>query len=266
MIIDHRARAVASLIAVVTVGATGWALIARGASPVPARGEWPTYGGTHANAHYSSLDQITRDNVKQLRIAWRWVSPDRELMAARPEMRTWANEATPLMVGGVLYVSTSASQVAAIDARTGRTLWVHDPKIWVHGTPANFGYVHRGVSYWGDGRSARVLIGTGNGYLLALDARTGAPIRSFGRDGRVDLVEGLGRPVDRRWYSVTSPPLVAGDVVIVGSSIQGWPMRPDMPPGHVRAFDVRTGAPRWIFHSIPEAGQLGNDTWEGESW
>ena len=265
MIIDHRARAVASLIAAVTVGATGWALIARGASPVPARGEWPTYGGTHANAHYSSLDQITRDNVKQLRIAWRWVSPDRELMASRPEMRTWANEATPVMVGGVLYVSTSASQVAAIDARTGRTLWVHDPKIWIHGTPANFGYVHRGVAHWADASGARLFVGTGNGYLLSLDARTGTPNASFGQHGRVDLVEGLGRPVDRRWYSVTSPPLVVRDLVIVGSSIQGWPMRADMPPGHVRAFDVRSGALRWTFHSIPRAGDFGYDTWHNGS-
>src|SRR6266850_827728 len=265
MIIDHRARAVASLFALVTVGAVGWALIARGASPVPARGEWPTYGGTHTNARYSSLDQITRDNAKQLRVAWRWISPDRELMASRPEIRTWANEATPLMVGGVLYVSTSASQVAAIDARTGRTLWVHDPKIWIHGTPANFGYVHRGVAHWADASGARVFIGTGNGYLVSLDARTGTPIEGFGRHGRVDLVEGLGRPVDRRWYSVTSPPLVVGDVVIVGSSIQGWPMRADMPPGHVRAFDVRSGALRWTFHSIPRAGDVGYDTWHNGS-
>ena len=250
------------LVVVLTIGPT----LAPGAdgaqqTPVPARGEWPTYGGTHANARYSPLDQINRDNVQQLRIAWRWPSPDRELMAARPGIQTWANETTPLMVGGVLYVSTSASQVAAIDAKTGRTLWVHDPKIWIHGTPANFGYVHRGVAYWTDGRDPRVLIGTGNGYLLSLDARTGVPIAGFGHDGRFDLVEGLGRPVDRRWYSVTSPPLVVRDVVIVGSSIQGWPMRADMPPGHVRAFDVRTGAPRWTFHSIPRRGQLGYDTW-----
>jgi len=265
MIIDHQARAVASLIALVTVGAVGWALIARGASPVPARGEWPTYGGTHTNARYSSLDQITRDNAKQLRVAWRWISPDRELMASRPEIRTWANEATPLMVGGVLYVSTSASQIAAIDARTGRKVWVHDPKIWIHGTPANFGYVHRGVAHWADASGARLFVGTGNGYLLSLDARTGTPIAGFGKNGRVDLVEGLGRPVDRRWYSVTSPPLVVHDVVIVGSSIQGWPMRADMPPGHVRAFDVRSGALRWTFHSIPRAGDFGDDTWHNGS-
>ena len=227
---------------------------------------WLTYGGNNQAWRYSALDQITRANVSQLRVAWRWTSPDEELMTREPQIRTWANQATPLMVGGVLYVSTSASQVAAIDAISGRTLWVHDPKIWIHGTPPNFGYVHRGVAYWTDGREARILIGTGNAYLVALDARTGAPITSFGVEGRVDLTEGLGRPVDRRWYTVTSPPLVIGDLVIVGSSIEARPLSPEMPPGHVRAFDVRTGAQRWIFHSIPQSDQFGTETWEGESW
>src|SRR5436309_598114 len=96
---------ISTIIALATAGPVAWVLAARAASPKPLRGEWPTYGGTHANARYSPLDQITRDNVRQLRIAWRWVSPDRELMASQPGIRTWANEATPLMVGGVLYVS-----------------------------------------------------------------------------------------------------------------------------------------------------------------
>jgi len=266
MLARHRPFAALSLAALVAVGLASCTLTALVASPVPPRGEWPTHGGTNANAHYSSLDQITRDNVRRLRIAWRWTSPDEELMARQPQIRTWLNQATPLMIGGVLYVSTSASQVAAIDAISGRTLWVHDPKIWVHGMPTNFGYVHRGVAYWTDGRDARILIGTGNAYLIALDARTGVPITSFGVEGRVDLTEGLGRPVDRRWYTVTSPPLVIGDLVIVGSSIESRPLRPDMPPGHVRAFDVRTGTQRWIFHSIPQSDEFGTETWAGESW
>ena len=261
-----RSFAALSLAALVAVGLASCRLTAPVASPVPPRGEWPTHGGTNANARYSSLDQITRDNVGRLRIAWRWTSPDEALMARQPQIRTWVNQATPLMIGGVLYVSTSASQVAAIDAISGHTLWVHDPQIWIHGRPPNFGFVHRGVAYWTDGRDARILIGTGHAYLIALDARTGVPITSFGAQGRVDLTEGLGRPVDRRWYTVTSPPLVIGDLVIVGSSIEARPLRPDMPPGHVRAFDVRTGAPRWIFHSIPQSNQLGTETWEGESW
>jgi quinoprotein glucose dehydrogenase len=266
MLARPRSLVALALAALVLVGLASCTLTALVASPVPPRGEWPTHGGTNANARYSSLDQIARDNVDRLRIAWRWTSPDEALMARQPQIRTWWNQATPLMIGGVLYVSTSASQVAAIDAISGRTLWVHDPEIWVHGTPPNFGFVHRGAAYWTDGRDARILIATGHAYLIALDARTGLPITSFGVDGRVDLTEGLGRPVDRKLYTVTSPALVIGDLVIVGSSIEARPLRPDMPPGHVRAFDVRTGTQRWIFHSIPQAGQFGNDTWEGDSW
>jgi quinoprotein glucose dehydrogenase len=236
------------------------------ASGPPPDGEWRTYGGTHASARYSGLAQIDRDNVGQLRVAWRWRSPDQEVMARAPGVETHTNEATPLMVGGVLYVSTSLSQVAAIDAATGQTLWVYDPKVWMLGTPANLGWLHRGVAYWTDGRDARIFIGTGNAYLIALDARTGTPIASFGQGGRIDLTEGLGRLVDRLWYSVTSPPVVVRDVVVVGASISDFPIRSDMPPGHVRGFDARTGRQRWIFHSIPQAGEAGNETWERESW
>ena len=229
-------------------------------------GEWPTYGGSYANTRYSPLDQITRDNVRQLRVAWRWRSPDHEVMARVPHLETFANEATPLMIRGVLYVSTSLSQVAAIDAATGQTLWVHDPRVWTEGTPVNLGWVHRGVAYWTDGREERLLIGTGNAYLIALDARTGTPVSSFGHEGRVDLTEGLGRQVDRHWYSVTSPPVVIRDVVVVGSSVQNFPLRHDMPPGNVRGFDVRSGRQRWVFQSIPQPGEVGHETWEQDSW
>jgi quinoprotein glucose dehydrogenase len=170
------------------------------------------------------------------------------------------------MVGGVLYVSTAPSQVAAIDPVTGRTLWVHDPKIYEAGTPANMGFVHRGVAHWTDGSGSRILIGTGNAYLIALDAKTGEPIPTFGSGGRIDLTEGLGRAVNRRHYTVTSPPAIVGDVVIVGSSIIDWPYRKDMPPGDVRAFDVRTGAHRWTFRTVPREGDAGIETWENESW
>src|SRR5262245_19948955 len=154
-----RVLAAVSLAALVAVGLASCGLIVLVPPPVPPRGEWPTHGGTNANARYSSLDQITRDNVSRLRIAWRWTSPDEALMARQPQIQTWLNQATPLMIGGVLYVSTSASQVAAIDAISGQTLWVYDPQIWTHGTPTNFGFVHRGVAYWTDGRDTRILIG-----------------------------------------------------------------------------------------------------------
>jgi glucose dehydrogenase len=238
----------------------------RAVTPDPPDVEWRTYGGTYAGGRYSPLAQIDRDNVQRLQVAWRWRSPDHDVMARNSSIETYANEATPLMVGGVLYVSTSLSQVAAIDAATGQTLWVHDPEVWKLGTPPNHGWVHRGVAHWTDGREARIFIGTGNAFLIALDARTGQPIPSFGNGGRIDLTEGLGREVDRLWYSVTSPPVVVRDVVVVGASIFDYPMRPDMPPGHVRGFDARTGQARWTFHAIPQAGEAGNETWEGESW
>ena len=231
------------------------------ASP-PRDVEWRTYGGTYASARYSPLDQIDRTNVGQLRVAWRWRSPDHDVMARDPLIETFVNEGTPLMVGGVLYVSTSLSQVAAIDAATGQTLWTHDPEVWKLGTPPNHGWVHRGVAHWSDGREARIFIGTGNAFLIALDARTGQPIPSFGNAGRIDLTQGLGRPVSRELYSVTSPPIVVRDVVVVGASVLDLPVRRDLPPGHVRGFDARTGQLRWIFHAIPQAGEFGNETWE----
>ena len=176
----------------------------RAAAPDPPDVEWRAHGGTYASARYSPLAQIDRTNAGRLRMAWRWRSPDHDVMAQNPIVETFVNEATPLMVGGVLYVSTSLSQVAAIDAATGQTLWTHDPEVWKLGTPPNHGWVHRGVAYWTDGREARIFIGTGNAFLVALDTRTGKPVASFGKEGRIDLTQGLGRSVDRRWYSVTS--------------------------------------------------------------
>jgi quinoprotein glucose dehydrogenase len=252
------------MLVAVAIGTTDCATSGR-SFVIPSGGEWPTYGGTYANARYSPLDQITPDNVSRLRIAWRWTSPDHALMDRDPPLETYLNEGTPIMVEGVLYVSTSLSQIAAIDAATGRTLWLHDPQVYAAGTPANFGWVHRGVAYWSDGQDRRILLGTGNGWLIALDARTGKPVASFGGDGRVDLTEGLGRPVLRSLYSVTSPPVIVRDTVIVGSSIHDGTWRRGMPPGDVRGFDVRTGRQRWIFHAVPQHGEVGHETWQDDA-
>jgi quinoprotein glucose dehydrogenase len=254
------------LLALVVVIAACETTTPRSATAPPANGEWRTYGGTYASARYSPLDQINRDNVARLQVAWRWRSPDHEIMARDELVETFVFEGTPLMVGGVLYVSTSLSQVAAIDAATGQTLWRHDPEVWRLPTPPNHGWVHRGVAHWTDGREERIFIGTGNAFLIALDARTGKPIPTFGAGGRVDLTQGLGRPVNRLHYSVTSPPVVVRDVVVVGASILDYPVARAMPPGHVRGFDARTGKLRWIFHAIPQAGEAGNETWAQESW
>jgi quinoprotein glucose dehydrogenase len=228
--------------------------------------EWLSYGGDKAGSKYSPLAQIGGDNFNRLRVAWTWRSPDEEVAKANPHLKTWVWEATPVMAGGVLYVSTSLSQVAAIDAATGKTLWVYDPETWKGGTPSNNGFVHRGVAYWADGSDQRVLFGTGDGYLVCLNARTGKPISTFGQQGRIDLTQGLHRPVDRRLYGVSSPPIICRDVVVMGSKVHDFPLAKEMPPGDVRGFDVRTGKQRWLFHSVPREGEFGNETWDQGSW
>ena len=193
--------------------------------------EWPVYAADNAGTKYTPLNTITRDNVRQLQIAWRWRSVDASLLAADPSLWTWRNEATPLMIGGVLYTSTSLSQVAAIDAVTGQTRWWYDPESHRLGSPPNNGFLHRGVTYWAEGNDERIFIGTGDAHLIALDAESGNPITSFGTNGRVDLTLGLGRTVSRTFYGVTSPPTVCAGTVIVGSSIFDVPVVRSMPPG-----------------------------------
>lgn len=228
--------------------------------------EWLSYGGDKASSKYSPLDQVNSDNFNRLKIAWTWRSPDEEIEKANSDLRTWVWEATPLMVGGVLYVSTSMSQVAAIDAETGITRWVYDPETWKNGRPSNNGFVHRGITYWADGNDQRILLGTGDGYLICLNAQTGKPISTFGEAGRIDLTQGLGRAVDRRYYGVSSPPIICRDVVVMGSKVHDIPTMPTMPPGDVRGFDVRTGKQQWVFRAIPGEGEFGNETWEQGSW
>lgn len=240
-------------------------------SQVRKNSEWPVYGGDKANSKYSSLDRIRRENVNKLRIAWRWRSIDEQIQQHNPSLRPWLFEVTPLMVGGILYVSTSFGQIAAINAATGKTIWSHDPKSYAQGYPPIFGFTHRGVAYWADARSnpkdERILLGTVDGYLLALNARTGELIAKFGAGGRVDLTQGLARTVERKLYTITSPPVISRDVVVVGSGISDALGSTEMTPrGDARGFDVRTGKQLWVFHSVPERGEAGNETWLRESW
>ena len=233
---------------------------------VSGRTQWSSYGGDKASSKYSPLDQIGAENFARLRVAWTWRSADEEVVRANPGLSTWVWESTPLMVGGVMYVSTSLSQVAAIDAETGKTRWIYDPETWKNGMPSNNGFVHRGVAYWADGDDRRIVYGTGDGYLIGLDAKTGKPISTFGQQGRIDLTQGLGRPVNRRLHGVSSPPIICRDVVVIGSKVHDIPLAKEMPPGHVRGFDVRTGEQRWMFRAIPAAGESGNETWQEGSW
>jgi quinoprotein glucose dehydrogenase len=227
--------------------------------------EWLSYSGDKASSKYSPLTQINGDNFNRLRVAWTWRSAEEEVAKAN-NLKTWVWEATPLMVDGVLYISTSLSQVAAVDAATGKTRWVYDPETWKNGTPSNNGFVHRGVAYWAEGNDRRILFGTGDGYLICLNAETGKPIPTFGHQGRIDLTQGLGREVDRHLYGVSSPPIICRDVVVMGSKVHEVPAVVEMPPGDVRGFDVRTGKQQWLFRAVPKEGEFGNNTWEEGSW
>ena len=159
--------------AVVTLAMTG--VLAAGArqSSTSAAGEWTHYGGNAGSQKYSPLDQITRDNVSRLEVAWRWASPDNPLVVADPLLRPGMYHDTPLMVRGVLYTVTSLGQIAAINPASGRTRWLFDPESWKNGRPGNLGFVHRGLAYWSDGTSERLLLGTADAYLIAVDAKTG---------------------------------------------------------------------------------------------
>lgn len=163
-------------------------------------GEWPSYGGDDGSTKYAALDQIDAGNVDTLRVAWQWESSDTAVITANRELGPAGFKATPLMVDGVLYIRTSLSIVAAIDAETGEELWVQDVGSYESGRPTNLGFNSRGVAHWSDGDDARIFLATGDAHLWSFDAATGQPIGRFGTDGKIDLTLGLRRPVDRRVY------------------------------------------------------------------
>ena len=229
-------------------------------------GQWRSYGGDDGSTKYAALDQIDADNVDRLQVAWQWTSPDGTVPFDNPRARPGAFKATPLMVDGVLYIRSSLSIVAAIDAETGEQLWVRDVGSYESGRPTNLGFNSRGVAHWTDGNEARVFLATSDAHLWSFDAETGQPIGRFGADGKIDLTQGLRRPVERSAYQVISPPMVVGDVVIVDSSISDGPRYKTAPPGDIRGFDVRTGELRWTFHTVPQEGEFGNEAWEDDSW
>ena len=157
-------------------------------------------------------------------------------------------------------------QVAAIEPTTGETLWSYDPGLYLEGRPAVHGFLTRGLAYWTDGEEARLFYAGGRTYLVSIDTKTGEPDADFGRNGRVDLKRGLGRTIDASQYAVSSPPVVVGTTVVVGSAMTEGTGRQEAPPGHVRGYDVQTGGMKWIFHTIPGGDEYGNDTWLNESW
>ena len=228
--------------------------------------DWPHYAGDQGTQRYAPLSALTRDNFSSLVFAWLFTSPDADIPGAGSDER-WAgkHESTPIMSGGVLYNSTSFSQAYALDAASGGLIWVFDPRSYEAGTPPNFGFINRGLALCSTGEDRRIFLATGDSRLIALNAADGKLIGNWGDAGEVILLEGLGRQVSNELYGVSSPPLVCGEAIIVGSSILEFPPRPDTPPGDVRAFNARSGELMWHFHSIPKDGQYGAETWEDGS-
>ncbi len=226
---------------------------------------WSHYGGDAGGSRYSGVAQIHSGNVDRLAVAWLYRTGDLE---NRPEaIQRSATEGTPLLVEGSLIFCTPFNEVIALNPGTGEELWRYDPRIDLEQEPANQ-FICRGVAHWREpGSSAacssRILMGTNDARLIAIDARNGAPCRDFGKDGEVEIDPGM----ELWWpgeFQITSPPVIAGDTVIIGSAI-GDNARVVAPAGTVRAFDVRTGAGKWDFDPIPRtASDPASETWKGE--
>lgn len=279
--------------------------------------DWRSYGKDQAFTHFSNLDQINKSNVHNLRTAWVYHAGH-----ANAKLKTTI-ECNPLIINGVVYVTSPVLEVIALDGETGRELWKYNPfpfeydflysasfyalllalvagAVWIlfrrrqrkiaavavtvqcgalllliSGTsfdprrlfdPMNEERrqgPNRGLSYWESGSDKRILFAGGH-HLIALDARTGKPIAGFGDGGSVDLREGLGRNVDHETYAVTTPGAIYNDLIIIGAKVGEGPL--PAAPGDVRAFDIRTGKQKWIFHTIPHPGEIGYESWPADAW
>jgi quinoprotein glucose dehydrogenase len=220
-------------------------LHSQSAEPRPSQ-EWRVYGGNSENTHYSPLKQINKSNIKQLEVAWSFDTGE-----------TGGLQTSPIEVAGVLYGISPTQKVFALDAATGKLKWKFDSGIL--GTQPD-----RGLSYWAspDNKDRRIIVGVMN-FVYELDSETGQPVPTFGNQGRIDLREGLGRDVATGFIALTSPAVVYKDLFIVGGRL---PETLPALPGDIRAYDVRTGKPRWSFHTIPHPGEAGYDTWPKDAW
>src|SRR5579885_1740168 len=232
--------------------------------------EWPTYGADLANTRYRPLDQINASNFSQLELAWSFKTDN---LGSRPEYKL---EGTPLMVKGVLYTTAGTRRsVVALDGKTGEVMWAYSLREGNRAAIAPRQLSGRGVSYWTDGKGDDRVIYVTTGYrLVSLNAHTGQPVSGFGKNGIVDLKEGMvtgtGKQIDLETgeAGLHSTPLVVKDVIIVGSSFkEGMTVvTHNNTKGLVRAFDARTGKLLWTFNTIPRPGEFGNETWENGSW
>lgn len=230
----------------------------------PPQVEWLYYGGDPGNSKNSPLTDINPGNLHRLQVVWQWKHWETRLAEYGTAPGFFEN--TPLMIDGVLYVTTPYNSIAAIDAETGKELWRFDGEGYKLGQVlSGSGWKLRGTAFWRDGGKLRMLLNSRN-RLFSLDAQTGKPIASFGDNGAVSLTEGLPRISEIKYATQSSPPVVYKDLVIVGSQIPDRVQLPD-PMGYVQAFNARTGKRMWTFSIIPQSAKdPGASTWENDSW
>ena len=215
---------------------------------------WKTYLGDLGVTHYSVLDQINSQNVGQLRVAWTYQTGDK-----RDNNRSQI-QCNPIVIDGVLYATSPAMKVLALNAATGEMIWTFDPFDGQEDPPAA---ITRGVAYWQDGDDRRIF-STAEANLYALDAGTGQPVPGFGSDGVVNMRQGLDRDIGNLFYGSRTPGIVYKDLLILPTVVSEGPGK--TAPGHIRAFNARTGEVAWIFHTIPHPGEYGYDTWPEDAW
>jgi len=220
--------------------------------PAPDAG-WQVYGGSKRSDHYSTLTQIDTSNVKYLKTAWVYHTGDADYTAHSQI------QCNPIIVNGVVYGTTPRLKLIALDAKTGEQKWVFDPVGNANASPGSFGTNNnRGVTYWESGSDKRILYVAGSN-IYAINVSDGQPIKSFGTDGKIDLHNDLGKYAQDMYVTATTPGIIYKDIYIIGSRVNETA---DAAPGHIRAYDVRTGKLKWVFHTIPYPGEFGYNTWD----
>ena len=217
---------------------------------------WQHYKGTPENLHYSSLTQVDTGNVKQLQVAWEYHTGDADTIN-HSQM-----QCNPIMVDGVLYGTSPMLKLFAIDAQTGKEKWVFNPLDSISNKNKSLHFIlnnNRGVTYWTDGDNDKRIYYTAGSQLFAVNAVDGKLVKGFGSNGSIDLHDGLGRDIKDLFITSTSPPAIYKDLLITGTRVDEGPQAA---PGHIRAYDIRTGQQRWIFHTIPQPGEPGYETWD----